>query len=275
MIFNSGAKTAESNTAQNRAARGDSLVTLRNVGHVYADDGTHVLADISLSLQQGDFVSLAGASGIGKSTLLRIIGGLLPPTSGEVFYEGIAPEESNLTVGVVFQHDNLMPWRTTYDNVRLPLELRGENGSSADRRVREMIDLVGLTGSEKSYPAQLSGGMAQRVAIARALIHKPSLLLLDEPFGSLDALTRERMGQELLRIHQVMPVTVFMVTHSISEAVFLSDEVLVLGALHGPGSPATISDRFPITLPRPRRFDVVRTPEFQDHEMAVRSAIRT
>jgi NitT/TauT family transport system ATP-binding protein len=138
-----------------------------------------------------------------------------------------------------------------------------------------MIDLVGLTGSEENYPAQLSGGMAQRVAIARALVHRPSLLLLDEPFGSLDALTRERMGLELLRIWQAMPVTVFMVTHSISEAVFLSDEVLVLGSKNGADSPATITDRFPITLPRPRTFEMLRTPEFQKCEMSVRSAIRT
>lgn len=274
MIFDSARQTAESPMLQDRANREHPLVTLRGVGHVYADDGTHVLNDISLTLQQGDFVTLVGASGIGKSTLLRIIGGLLPPSSGDVLYEGYPPEVSDLTVGVVFQRDNLMPWRTTYDNVRLPLELRGENGSRADRRVREMIELVGLTGSEQSFPAQLSGGMAQRVAIARALIHRPSLLLLDEPFGSLDALTRERMGQELLRICQVMPVTVFMVTHSISEAVFLSDKVLVLGNSNGQGSPATISERFPIHLPRPRQFDMIRTPEFRECEMAVRSAIR-
>jgi len=260
---------------QDVAVQDNPLVTLRNVGHVFADNGTHVLTDISLSLQQGDFVTLVGASGIGKSTLLRIIGGLLLPSSGEVLYSGQLPEESDLTVGVVFQRDNLMPWRTTYNNVRLPLELRGENGNTVDRRVREMIELVGLTGSEDNYPAQLSGGMAQRVAIARALIHRPSLLLLDEPFGSLDALTRERMGQELLRIRRAMPVTVFMVTHSISEAIFLSDNVLVLGAASGQGSPATITDRFPINLPRPRLYSMVRTPEFQQYEMAIHLAIRT
>jgi NitT/TauT family transport system ATP-binding protein len=158
--------------------------------------------------------------------------------------------------------------------VRLPLELQGENGQQAALRVQEMIDLVGLTGSEENYPAQLSGGMAQRVAIARALVHRPSLLLLDEPFGALDALTRERMGQELLRIWQAMPVTVFMVTHSISEAVFLSDEVLVISGQNGPGSPATISDRFAIPLSRPRSVPMMRTPEFSQVETAVRGAIR-
>ncbi len=250
------------------------LLTLRSVGHAFADDGTHVLDDISLFMQQGDFVALVGASGVGKSTLLRIIGGLLQPSSGQVLYQGRPPQDSDLTIGVVFQRDNLMPWRTTYDNVRLPLELMGENGRSAERRIQEMIDLVGLTGSEQSYPAQLSGGMAQRVAIARALIHQPSLLLLDEPFGALDALTRERMGQELQRIWQAMPVTVFMVTHSISEAVFLSDKVLVMNSTNGQDSPATITDRFPVDLPRPRRFEMLRSAEFQASEMAVRGAIR-
>jgi NitT/TauT family transport system ATP-binding protein len=275
MVYDRSLQTDPALIAEEGSAHDGPLVTLRNVGHVFPDNGTHVLSDISLSMQQGDFMSLVGASGIGKSTLLRIIGGLLLPSSGEVLFGGQPPEESDLTVGVVFQRDNLMPWRTTYDNVRLPLELRGEKGGVVDRRVREMIELVGLTGSEESFPAQLSGGMAQRVAIARALIHRPSLLLLDEPFGSLDALTRERMGQELLRIRRAMPVTVFMVTHSISEAVFLSDKVLVLGTANGQNSPATITDRFPINLPRPRRFELVRTPEFREHEIAVRLAIRT
>ncbi len=275
MIDDTGPEGTAVQVAQGTVPQKMPLVALRNVGHVYADDGTHVLNDISLSMRQGDFVALVGASGIGKSTLLRIAGDLLQPSSGVVLYEGRPAQESELTSGVVFQRDNLMPWRTTYDNVRLPLELRGENGPLVEQRVHEMIDLVGLTGSEESYPAQLSGGMAQRVAIARALIHRPSLLLLDEPFGALDALTRERMGQELLRIWQAMPVTVFMVTHSISEAVFLSDKVLVLGKSNGQGSPATITDRFAIDLPRPRRFEVIRTPEFQEFEMAVRAAIRT
>ena len=252
----------------------EPLVTLDRVGHVYVDDDTHVLEDISLSMNQGDFVALVGASGIGKSTLLRILGGLLTPTSGVVLHGGRPPQEHDLAIGVVFQRDNLMPWRTTYDNVRLPLELRGQNGRLAEARVRDMLELVGLSGAEQSYPAQLSGGMAQRVAIARALIHRPALLLLDEPFGSLDALTRERMGQELMRIWQAMPVTVFMVTHSISEAVLLSDEVLVMGNRNGPGSPATITRRLPIMLPRPRRFELRRAPEFQECETAVREAIQ-
>lgn len=167
-----------------------------------------------------------------------------------------------------------MPWRTAYENVRLPLELLGQNGRAAEGRVRDMLNLVGLTDFEESYPAQLSGGMAQRVAIARALIHEPELLLLDEPFGSLDALTRDRMGQELLRIWQAMPVTVFMVTHSIDEAVFLADEVLVMGGIKGNGLPATITHHFPIPIPRPRQFGMRKTASFSQHETDIREAIQ-
>ena len=265
---------ADATLADKAAVEKPPFVATRSVSHVYADDGTKVLHDITLSMDQGDFMALVGGSGVGKSTLLRILGGLLKPTSGEVLYEGRRPENSALSIGVVFQRDNLMPWRSTYDNIRLPLELRGINGREADLRVKEMIELVGLSGSEQSYPAQLSGGMAQRVAIARALIHRPSLLLLDEPFGALDALTRERMGQELLRIWQAMPVTVFMVTHSINEAIFLSDKVLVMNWLDGQGSAATITHRFPIYLPRPRHFDVSRTPEFHQRQLDIRQAIR-
>ena len=252
-----------------------TFLTLSNAGYTFSDDGTQVLSDISLSIRQGAFVVLVGASGIGKSTLLRVVGGLLPSTGGAVLLDGKPPAQADAPIGIVFQKDNLMPWRTAYENVRLPLELRGENGRAAERRVRDMLNLVGLTDFEKSYPAQLSGGMAQRVAIARALIHEPELLLLDEPFGALDALTRERMGQELLRIWQAMPVTVFMVTHSIDEAVFLADEVLVVGSISGNGLPATITHHFPIPIPRPRQFDTRKTASFSQHETDIRRAIQS
>jgi len=252
-----------------------TFLTLSEVSYTFSDDGTRVLSDISLSIRQGAFVALVGASGIGKSTLLRVIGGLLPATSGEVFLDGKPPEQAGSPIGIVFQKDNLMPWRTAYENVRLPLELRGESRHAAETRVLDMLNLVGLTAFEKSYPAQLSGGMAQRVAIARALIHEPELLLLDEPFGALDALTRERMGQELLRIWQAMPVTVFMVTHSINEAVFLADEVLVVGSISGNGLPATITHHFPIPIPRPRQFDMRKTANFSQHEADIRRAIQS
>jgi NitT/TauT family transport system ATP-binding protein len=251
-----------------------TFLTLSNVDYTFGDDGTQVLADISLSIRQGAFVTLVGSSGIGKSTLLRVIGGLLPSTSGEVLLDDKPPAQASAPIGIVFQKDNLMPWRTAYENVRLPLELKGEGSRAAERRVLDMLNLVGLTDFEKSYPAQLSGGMAQRVAIARALIHEPELLLLDEPFGALDALTRERMGQELLRIWQAMPVTVFMVTHSIDEAVFLADEVLVMGSISGNGLPATITHHFPITIPRPRQFGNRKTASFSQHETDIRAAIQ-
>jgi NitT/TauT family transport system ATP-binding protein len=243
------------------------------VGYVFADGPLHVLADISLSIAAGAFVVLVGPSGVGKSTLLRVLGGLLDPTSGKIELSGTSPFLSDDPIGVVFQRDNLMPWRTVTENVRLPLELQGINSGKAADRVQEMLALVRLTGFEKSYPAQLSGGMAQRVAIARALVHKPTLLLLDEPFGSLDALTRERMGQELLRIWQAMPVTVFMVTHSIHEAVLLADEVLVMGGSPATGRPATITYRLPIDLPRPRGLELQATPEFQECTLLIRAAI--
>lgn len=247
---------------------GQPFLTVSQVSHTFSD-GAGVLSDISLSIEPGAFVALVGASGVGKSTLLRILGGLLRPSQGKVLLNGAPSHHSDHPIGIVFQRDNLMPWRTVYENVRLPLELQGLNGRAVTKRVHEMLDLVGLAGFEDNYPSQLSGGMAQRVAIARALVHKPQLLLLDEPFGALDALTRERMGQELLRIWEAMPVTVFMVTHSIAEAVFLADEVMVMN-----GRPATITHRIPIPLSRPRRIADQRSDAFQDCAMAVRAAIQ-
>ncbi len=266
----------------------DPFLILHEVGLTFADNGreNHILEGVSLSIAAGGFVALVGASGVGKSSLLRIIGGLLRPTSGWVRLVDLSPEASPTAVGIVFQRDNLMPWRTVADNVRLPLELGdgrfrqsfakngtfGQNGNASRsdaERVEDVLQLVGLEGYAGAYPAQLSGGMAQRVAIARALVHQPSLLLLDEPFGALDALTREKMGQELLRIWQARPVTVLMVTHSIHEAVLLADEVLVMN-----GRPATITDRFPIDLPRPRSFEMQRTAAFHDYAAMIRGAIR-
>lgn len=246
------------------------FLEVSQVGHTFSD-GVEAIDGISLTLFAGAFVCLVGSSGVGKSTLLKTLGGLLKPTNGQVFVNGSGPRQNNDQmdpIGIVFQRDNLMPWRTAVDNIRLPLELQGVRQSEAAKRVDEMITLVGLEGFEDSYPAQLSGGMAQRVALARALVHQPKLLLLDEPFGALDALTRERMSQELLRIWHAMPVTVFMVTHSIPEAVFLADEVLVMT-----GRPGTVTARIPINLPRPRNLKIQGTTDFQERAAVIRSAI--
>jgi NitT/TauT family transport system ATP-binding protein len=245
-----------------------------NLNYVFEDGPLHVLANISLTIEAGAFAVLVGPSGVGKSTLLRLLAGLLRPSTGQIMLDGQPASQSRDPLGLVFQRDNLMPWRTVTENVRLPLELLGKNGRATRQRVQEMIELVGLAGFEQSYPAQLSGGMAQRVALARALVHQPALLLLDEPFGALDALTRERMGQELLRIWQAMPVTVFMVTHSIYEAVLLADTVLVMGGDPGNGRPATITHHIPIQLPRPRQFEMQGTAEFQEYAAKIRAAIQ-
>ncbi len=254
----------------------DDFLALRDVGLTFADTGDEVLAGVDLDVPAGAFVAVVGRSGVGKSTLLRVIAGLLRPTTGTVRLQGIDPVVSPAPVGIVFQRDNLMPWRTVAENVALPLELggegekgrRGEGGRNL--AVTDALAMVGLAGQEESYPAQLSGGMAQRVAIARALVHRPALLLLDEPFGALDALTRERLAQELLGIWQAHPVTVLMVTHSIGEAVLLADEVLVIN-----DRPGRISERIAIDLPRPRTTAVEATAGYQAYVTAVRGAIRT
>jgi NitT/TauT family transport system ATP-binding protein len=214
--------------------------------------GLHALQGVSFSVTPRQFVCILGPSGSGKSTLLRILAGVLKPTHGSVVFAGGTPR-----IGFVFQQSNLMPWRTVLDNITLPLELEGMGRAQAYPRAQELIDLVGLQGFEKSWPRDLSGGMAQRVAIARALVHDPDILLLDEPFGSLDALTRERMGGELLRIWQARQKTVLMVTHSISEALFLSDHIYVLTQ-----RPGSIKLQLEVDLPRPRIDDMRYTADF-------------
>ncbi len=207
---------------------------------------------------------MLGPSGSGKTTLLRILAGLIAPTSGSfLFGHGEQPN-----IGMVFQQANLMPWRTVIENIKLPLEVQQMEQVSARAKAQEMIELVGLQGFEDSLPRDLSGGMAQRVAIARALIHDPDLLLLDEPFGSLDALTRERMWNELSRIWQRRQKTVIMVTHSINESLFLADRVLVLTQ-----RPGKVKLDIEVDLPRPRQDDIRYTPHFGELAKKLRSAI--
>jgi NitT/TauT family transport system ATP-binding protein len=231
-----------------------TTLTVQDLGVTFSDASgvLHALHNLSFTLLENEFVTLIGPSGSGKSTLLRVLAGLVPPTQGVVHYKTAQPK-----VGLVFQKANLMPWRRVIDNIGLPLELEGVPKGTIHDRAMELVKLVGLEGFEKTYPQDLSGGMAQRVAIARSLMQDPDMLLLDEPFGSLDALTRERMGDELLHIWQARQKTVLMVTHSISEALYLSDRVLVLSS-----RPGTIKLDLKVTLSRPRTPDMQYANEF-------------
>jgi NitT/TauT family transport system ATP-binding protein len=233
------------------------------------ETGLGALAGISFEVYQGELVCFVGPSGCGKSTLLRVIGGLLEPTHGCVQLRGQPCEGPCDDIGIVFQKPNLMPWRTALRNITLPLELEGEERGVARQEAVGLIGLVGLAGFEESYPSQLSGGMAQRVAIARALVHDPEILLLDEPFGALDALTRERMNLELLHIWETRDKTVIMVTHNIQEAILLADRVLVLSP-----RPGRIVADIPITLPRPRAQTQVYDPAFLDLSRRIHAEIR-
>lgn len=237
-------------------------------GRVNGQAYLRALQDISFQVQEQEFVCVLGPSGSGKSTLLRILAGLLRPSEGQVFFKGSALDGPIPGIGIVFQKSNLMPWRTVLENILLPLELANVERRQALQRAQEMVELIGLAGFETALPRTLSGGMAQRVAIARALVHDPDILLLDEPFGSLDALTRERMGFELLRLWQRRRKTVVMVTHSISEALFLADRVLILTS-----RPGQLRLDLPIELPRPRLEAMRYTPEFGQLARQVRLAI--
>ena len=230
--------------------------------------GLHVLDGISFNVYPNQFVCILGPSGSGKSTLLRVLAGLLVPSAGKVELE-VAPRNGDKpAVGMVFQNANLMPWRTVLENITLPLEMQGVAYDAACEQARDLVELVGLEGFEDVLPRDLSGGMAQRVAIARALVHDPAVLLLDEPFGALDAITRERMGEELLRIWQVHNKTVIMVTHSISEALFLADRVLVLSE-----RPASIRLDLAVPFTRPRLEDIRYTAQFGALARELRHAI--
>lgn len=242
-----------------------TTLTVQDLGVTFSDASgvVHALHNLSFSLLENEYVTLIGPSGSGKSTLLRVLAGLVSPTEGCVQFNTDQPK-----VGLVFQKANLMPWRRVIDNIGLPLELAGVPKAAIHEQAMALIKLVGLEGFEKAYPQDLSGGMAQRVAIARSLMQDPDMLLLDEPFGSLDALTRERMGDELLHIWQARQKTVLMVTHSISEALYLSDRVLVLSP-----RPGTIKLDLNVTLPRPRTPEMQYTPEFSTLSQHLRQSL--
>jgi NitT/TauT family transport system ATP-binding protein len=212
---------------------------------------------VSFDLEAGTLVTLLGPSGCGKTTFLKIVGGLIAATSGTVKINGREVTEPQPDFGIAFQHSNLMPWRSVLKNVLFPMEIRRENGRAARERAMELLAVVGLQGFETAYPAQLSGGMQQRVALCRALIHRPKLLLMDEPFGALDELTRMEMQDLLLDIRAKTGPTVLFVTHSISEAVYLSDAVVVFSK-----RPAVIADTIDVALPYPRRPEMRYCAEF-------------
>lgn len=257
-------------TKEIEQATSEPVLVVQDLSVVFRDasGSLHALDNLSFSVYPEEFVCILGPSGSGKSTLLRVLAGLLPPSHGQVYYAGEPLAEPQYSVGYVFQRANLMPWRSVLENITLPLELKKVPPSEAHTKAQELIDLVGLQGFEETLPRDLSGGMAQRVAIARALAHDPQLLLLDEPFGSLDAMTRERMGTELLRIWQARRKTVMMVTHAISEAIFLADRVLVLSP-----RPGKLRLDLRVDLPRPRLDEMRYTPAFGDMAQRLRTAI--
>jgi NitT/TauT family transport system ATP-binding protein len=227
------------------------------------------LAEATFAVAAREFICLIGPSGCGKSTLLRILGGLARPTQGQVLFQGAPLTGPQREIGFVFQRSNLMPWRTALQNICLPLEIQGMPAEEAQGRACELLVLVGLADFATALPRDLSGGMRQRVALARALSHDPALLLLDEPFGALDALTRERLNWELLRICQARRKTVLMVTHNIQEAVYLSDRVLVMSP-----RPGRIEREVIIDLPRPRSPEDLYAPRALELERTLRETLR-
>jgi NitT/TauT family transport system ATP-binding protein len=215
------------------------------------------LRDISLQIDEGEFVAIVGASGCGKTTFLRILDGLIDKSNGDIVLDGAEVTRPGPDRGFVFQSDSLFPWRTVIDNVVFGLEVQGRPRKASIDRAMGYIKLVGLTGFEKHYPHELSGGMRQRANLARALTVDPKLLLMDEPFASLDAQTREIMQQELLRIWNADRKTVIFITHQIDEAIFLADRVIVFTV-----RPGRVKTVIPVPFPRPRQLDIKRTPEF-------------
>jgi NitT/TauT family transport system ATP-binding protein len=246
-----------------------SVVKVEGVSKQF-QTGTIALQEIDVEIEPGEFISLIGPSGCGKSTLLRIIGDLIEPSVGSVTVNGKAARRARIDhdYGIVFQDAVLYDWRTVAKNIALPLELAGRSRPERQAKVQEMLGLVELQGFEEHYPWQLSGGMQQRVSIARALSFDPALLLMDEPFGALDEMTRERLNLELLRIWAETGSTIVFVTHSIAEAVFLSTRVVVMSA-----RPGRISDVIPIDLPQPRTAITREEPRFFELVTQVREAL--
>jgi NitT/TauT family transport system ATP-binding protein len=249
------------------------VVSIQSVNKTFgkAPNQTIALKDINLEIEQGEFISLIGPSGCGKSTLLRIIGDLISPTTGTVLVNGKPAPQARVDrdYGIVFQAPVLFDWRNVEKNVQLPLEIMKVASGERTERANKMLELVELNGFQKHYPYQLSGGMQQRVSIARALSFNPPLLLMDEPFGALDEITRERLNAELLGIWGRTKTTIVFVTHSIPEAVFLSTRVVVMSP-----RPGRITQIIPIDLPQPRNFDTRESPRYYELVTKVREGLR-
>jgi len=255
--------------AAERAAATD-VIAVRRLSKRYgrAADGILALEDIDFSVPDREFLSIVGPSGCGKSTLLKILAGLLPATEGEALLNGTPIDGPRRDIGVVFQSPVLFPWRSVLGNVLLPADVQRLGREEMRARAHGLLKLVGLDGFEHRYPWQLSGGMQQRVALVRALIHDPALLLMDEPFGALDAMTRDAMNVELQRIWMERRKTVVFITHSTAEAVFLGDRVLVMTP-----RPGKVGDLFQVELPRPRSLDVMNTEKFGGYVRRIRGVL--
>jgi NitT/TauT family transport system ATP-binding protein len=253
--------------------KGADTIVCRELAKIYETrDGHNVLAlaSINLTIKDGEFLTVVGPSGCGKSTLLKVLGGLTDITRGEALLNGSPIVGPRRDIGVVFQSPTLLPWRTVLDNVMLPIHVLGLDRTEGEARARGLIEMVGLAGFEMKYPNELSGGMQQRVAISRALVHQPALLLMDEPFGALDALTREAMNTELQRIWMETRRTIFLITHSITEAVFLGDRVAVMTP-----RPGKLAEHIDVDLPRPRSLDIMTSPRFGELVTRIRGLLQT
>jgi NitT/TauT family transport system ATP-binding protein len=247
------------------------LIDAKSLSKVFETPGFDpvlALKDFTFNIRQGEFVSVVGQSGCGKSTLMKILAGLIPYSAGSLTIKGDPVSGPSSECAIVFQSPVLLPWRTVLDNVLLPIELKRLPAKSYREQALSILNMVGLQDFSGRYPYELSGGMQQRVAIARALIQEPSLMLMDEPFGALDAMSREQMNMELLRIWKHTAKTIVFITHSVSEAVFLSDRVIAVTA-----RPGTIAEIIEIDLPRPRELSVVNTERFGRYSARLRSLL--
>ena len=246
------------------AAKTAMAVTCRNIGVRFFTERRSVIAlqNLNVEVARGEFLTLLGPSGCGKSTLLRVVADLIPPTQGSLDVLGASPSQARLRrdIGFVFQDPALLPWRTALQNVELPLQVardRIQSAKKARATPQELLELVGLKGAENAYPHELSGGMRQRVSIARALVSDPRVLLMDEPFGALDEITRDRLNEELRRLWKELGMTILFVTHSIYEAAYLGQRVMMMAA-----NPGRVQELVPVDLPEDRTLAIRETPEF-------------